>query len=77
MKKQTISDILKADDIRSVLCELNEMSDEIETITAVIRRSDDVAYCRYFGSVPETIGLLDIGRQLVSREIVPDREGLQ
>ena len=68
-KLQTIADILRADDVRAVLSDLDAEAGSIETIVAVVRNTEGYVYCRYFASVPEALGLLTIGQQLISREI--------
>ena len=70
--KQTVSGILRADDIRTVLSDIDTEAGSLEAIAAVVLNTEGDLYIRYFGSLPEALGLLEVGRQLLLKDVSED-----
>ncbi len=61
----TMRDIFRVDDIQSVLSDLHDQRQDIETIAIVVRKTDGNYRLHYYGSVPETIGLMAIAENIL------------
>ena len=65
----TISSLLMADSIKAVLCDFNDRADSLASIVVVTRDKSGNIDMQYYGSMPETVGLLDLGKQSMSQEV--------
>lgn len=69
---KTVQDILLADDIRSVLFDVNEHIDDLETIVVVTRDRAGHLRCRYYASAPEVLGLLVMAKMVMENTTMLD-----
>ena len=68
--KSTVSSILLADSIRAVLCDFNERSDSLSSIVVVTRDKSGNIDMQYYCSIPEVVGLLELGKQSISKDLL-------
>lgn len=63
-KKVTVNDLLRADDLREIVGDIDVS--KIESAICVYRMENDDVELRRFGSIPEALGLLEIaGNKLI------------
>ena len=74
MKNQTIAEILKSDSIRGILASIDEESEEVESLVFIARHTGGGINVRYFASPPEVLGLCELCRLAVIREIEESEE---
>lgn len=75
-KLTTVEELLRADDIRGVLADVNTHLGELSTIV-IVTREEETGYCRirfFANSGPEVIGMLELCKLAIESKFNLDIE---